>query len=200
MNLPSVAIDGAGSGITRALQSLAGASPRVWLDIGTSYKSLTKWDVLHNSTLVVVGVDPVKANIYHSYQPATPRFVPVHGACTKGPPGFTTFNMHRSPTCGSLLQTRAHGPRLGAGSDACTGDVPVPTRVPTFPLRMLLHLTRDRLAPRIELLKIDVQVREASTPFHPPFHPPLPRISAAASAAMRDISFCDYGILGAFDP
>lgn len=157
----SESIAGAQTGIAAALKSLAANSkPTVWLDIGTSYKSLTKWDVLQNSSLVVVGVDPVKANIDHAYQPATPRFVHVHGACTEGPPGHTTFNMHKSPTCGTLLQTRADGPKLGTGNDACTGDVPVPTRVPTFPLRLLLRTMAERFGTRIELLKIDVQGAE----------------------------------------
>ena len=160
---PSESMEKAASGIAKALRSLAAGTasqPRVWVDIGTSYKTLTKWDVLQNSSLVVVGVDPVKVNINHAYQPATDRFVRVHGACAEGAPGHATFNMHKSPTCGTLLPTRADGPKLGTGNDACTGDVPVPTRVPTFPLRMLLNTTHELLNSRIELLKIDVQGAE----------------------------------------
>lgn len=87
------------------------------------------------------------------------RFVRVHGACTEGTPGFVTLNVHKSPTCGSLLPTRADAPAMGLGKDTCTGDVPVPTRVPSFPLRLLLQKMRT-LARRVELLKIDVQGSE----------------------------------------
>ena len=154
------ALEAATASLTRALAAVpAGVSPRVWLDVGTSYKTLAKWDVLHNDSLVLVGVDALKRNVEHIYQPQTPRFVRVAGACTEGPPGQATFNVHRSPTCGTLMPTRSDAPKLGTGEDACTGDEPVPTRVPTFPLRMLLRSTQ-RVARRVELLKIDVQGAE----------------------------------------
>ena len=144
-----------------ALSGTARAAPRVWVDIGTSFKTLAKWDVLHNDSLIVVGIDPLKANIQHPWQPETPRFVRVHGACAEGPPGETTLYVHRSPTCGSLLPTRTNGPKLGVGRDACTGDEPTPTRVPSFPLHQLLRRVRSPTR-RIELLKIDVQGSELS--------------------------------------
>ena len=135
--------------------------PRLWLDVGTSEKTLAKWDVLHNNSLIVVGVDPVLANIEHPSQPATPRFVRIHGACADAPPGNTTLFAHRSPTCASLLPTRSNAPKLGKGRDACTGDVPTVVTVPMFPLRLLLR-RMQRLARRVELLKIDVQGSELS--------------------------------------
>lgn len=146
----------------RALAAVVPSStpPRVWLDVGTSYKTLSKWDLLHNASLVVVGVDPVQANVESAQHPNTPRFVRVHGACAEGAPGFVTLNMHRSPTCGTLLPTRANAPSMGKGSSACTGDVPTPTRVPSFPLRQLLRKMEHGLARRVELLKIDVQGSE----------------------------------------
>jgi FkbM family methyltransferase len=155
-------MDGVEERLRHALAAVrpAAASPRVWLDVGTSFKSLAKFDVLHNMSLVVVGIDPVRANIEHALQPRTPRFVGVHGACAEGPASFAMLNVHRSPTCASLHNTRARGPVVGAGKDACTGDVPVPTRVPTFPLRQLIRRMQRHLAPRIELLKIDVQGAE----------------------------------------
>ena len=87
--------------------------PRVWVDVGTSYKTLAKWDVNNNASLVVVGVDPVQSNIEHSDHPKTPRFVRVHGACAEGAPGFVTLNVHKSPTCASLHATRRDAPAAG---------------------------------------------------------------------------------------
>ena len=60
-------------------------TPRLWLDIGTSFRTLTKWDLEQNASLVVVGVDPLQSNIEHAYQPKTPRFVRIHGACLLEP-------------------------------------------------------------------------------------------------------------------
>lgn len=132
-------------------------TPRLWLDIGTSFRTLAKWDIEHNSSLVVVGVDPLKANIEHSYQPTSARFVRIQGACAESA-GTATFYAHKSPTCGTLNPTRRDAPTVGSGKDACTGDVPVPTQVPTFPLRLLMRSLPARR--RVELLKIDVQGSE----------------------------------------
>ena len=132
-------------------------TPRLWLDIGTSFRTLTKWDLEQNASLVVVGVDPLRSNIEHAYQPKTPRFVRIHGACSEST-GTATFYVHKSPTCGTLNPTRKNAPTVGTGNDACTGDVPIPTQVPTFPLRLLLRSLPS--TGRIELLKIDVQGSE----------------------------------------
>ena len=48
-----------------------GVVPRVWLDIGTSDRTLTKWDVEQNESLVVVGVDILKRNIDHEVSELT---------------------------------------------------------------------------------------------------------------------------------
>mmetsp|Transcript_33545 Transcript_33545/g.107863 ORF Transcript_33545/g.107863 Transcript_33545/m.107863 type:complete len:304 (-) Transcript_33545:113-1024(-) len=160
---PPPAVDAAWpAAMSAALAATGGGGPppRVWLDLGTSAKTLAKWDVQHNSSLIVVGVDPVLSNVQHASQPTTPRFVRVHGACTEGPPSTATLLIHKSVTCASLMPTHARAPKLGTGSDACTGDVPVPMRVPTFPLRLLLRRMTKALAPRVELLKIDVQGSE----------------------------------------
>ena len=133
---------------------------RLWIDIGTSQRTLTHWDVTHQTNLVVVGVDALKSNVEHDSQPHTRRFVRVHGACTPGSDSSVVLNMHRSVTCGSLLPTRANAPSVGSGRDACIGDNPVPTRVPAFALATLLRLAVPRLARRVELLKIDVQGAE----------------------------------------
>lgn len=145
-----------------ALSSASTQPPRVWLDIGTSERTLAKWDVTHNTSLIVVGVDPLKANVEHAMQPTTPRFLRVHGACVaEGELRNISLNVHKSPTCASVLPTRRDAPRLGQGRDACTGDVPVPTVVPAFPLHLLLR-RMQRLSARVELLKIDVQGAELS--------------------------------------
>ena len=154
---PSLAV-ALGRDVERGIAASSTPSPQLWVDIGTSFRTLSKWDLELNASLVVVGVDPRKDNIEHAYQPKTPRFVRIHGACSEGPPGFATFYLHKSPTCGSLHATRKDAPTVGRNKDACIGDVPTPTRVPTFPLRLLLRqLPAGR---RVELLKIDVQGAE----------------------------------------
>jgi len=143
----------------------ATASPhqrRLWVDIGTSVRTLTQWDLEQNESLVVVGMDALKSNLDDAQQPQIQRFVRVHGACTAGPEESATINVHRSPTCGSLLRTRTNAPTVGRGKDACTGDVPTQMAVPAFSLHTLLKLLVPRLARRVELLKIDIQGAELS--------------------------------------
>lgn len=133
-----------------AALAASGPSPHVWLDIGISSETLAKWDIMHDSRLIVAGIDALEANVKDAKHPASPRFIRVHGACTDGPPSYVTFNVHESVTCGSLLPTRANAPKLGRGGDACTGDVPIPTRVPSFPLSLVLRRMR-RLSRRVEV-------------------------------------------------
>ena len=144
-----------------AAASTATSAPRVWIDVGTSYRSLTTWDVENNESLVVFGIDALQSNLNDRRQSKSPRFVPVQGACTTAHERNLTFWVHASPTCGSLLQTPPNVPVLGSGSDACTGDRPRAVTVTTFRmsalLRRVFHLTGQK---SIELLKIDVQGSE----------------------------------------
>jgi FkbM family methyltransferase len=161
--MSSAAVDDAtAQNLLRMAVSEAGPSPRFWLDIGTSHMSLTKWDVERNSSIVVVGVDALRANVEHPNQPRTQRFVRFQGACMSGGSGTTIINVHRSPTCGSILRTNQKAPPVGVGRHTCTGDTPTPTVVPRFPLSALLKRIVPRFARRIELLKIDVQGAELS--------------------------------------
>lgn len=133
---------------------------RVWIDVGTAWRSLASWDVEHNSTLVVVGVDALRANLDDVRQPVSPRFIRVHGACSTSGGENITFFKHASPTCGSLLATVPGGPKLGAGADACVGDVPRRLSVRAFRLATLLHRVRALGIFRVELLKLDIQGSE----------------------------------------
>ena len=136
---------------------------RVWLDVGTSWRSLATWDLMHNDSLIVVGVDAMRWNLYHRLQATTKtkRFIPVEGVCTEST-SHVTFNFHESPTCGTMLNTRRDGPQVGHGKSACVGDVPRRGKVRAFPLRWLLQRVVPHLAPRIELLMIDIQGAELS--------------------------------------
>jgi hypothetical protein len=150
--------------IHSALKNSSGQR-RVWIDVGTSWRSLATWDVVQNSSLVVVGVDAMRWNLYHRLQASssTKRFIPVEGACTDDErSAHVAFNFHKSPTCGTLLHARRDGPRVGQGKAACTGDVPRRGRVRAFPLRSLLRRVAASIAPRVELLLIDVQGAELS--------------------------------------
>lgn len=135
---------------------------RVWIDIGTSYRSLATWDLEHNSSLVVIGIDALQSNLEHKQQSKSPRFVRVEGACSTNDVKTTAFQLHASPTCGSLLPTKQGAPILGSGSNACTGDQPRVIQVRVFRLSSILRQVQ-RFFPevhRIELLKIDVQGAE----------------------------------------
>ena len=143
-----------------AAVSPAGSAPHVWLDVGASWRSLTTWDLEWNASLVVVGVDALRSNLDDYRQTNNPRFLKVDGACSSSAAPTVTFYKHASWTCGSLLPTRADGPKLGRGRQACTGDVPKEITVRQFSLRKLLGRMRALGAGRIELLKIDVQGSE----------------------------------------
>lgn len=148
--------------VEAATASADGAPLRVWIDVGTSYRSLATWDLENNSSLVVVGADALRSNLEHAKQSTNARFIRVEGACSAMPATTLTFNVHASPTCGSLLPTSSRAPALGAGRDACTGDTPRAVQVPVFRLGGLVHRIRT-LFPRdhvIELLKIDIQGSE----------------------------------------
>ena len=144
-----------------AAASTATSAPRVWIDVGTSYRSLATWDVESNESLVVFGIDALQSNLNDHRQCKSPRFIPMQGACTTARESNLTFWVHASPTCGSLLQTPPNVPVLGSGSDACTGDQPRAMTVSTFRmsalLRRVFHLTGQK---SIELLKMDVQGSE----------------------------------------
>lgn len=150
----------------RIQSALAAAVPvaerRVWLDVGTSWRSLATWDLVNNQSLFVVGVDAMRWNLYHRLQASaqTKRFIPVEGVCTDDDATHVIFNFHNSPTCGTLLSTRPDAPTIGQGKSACTGDIPRRVKVRAFPLRSLLHRVVTQLAPRIELLMLDVQGAE----------------------------------------
>lgn len=135
---------------------------RVWIDIGTSYRSLATWDLEQNSSLVVIGVDALQSNLEHQQQSKSPRLIRVEGACSTNTVKTTAFHVHASPTCGSLLPTKQGVPVLGSGSNACTGDKPRIIQVRAFRLSSLLRQVQMffPLAHRIELLKIDVQGAE----------------------------------------
>lgn len=137
-----------------------GASTRVWVDVGTSWRSLMSWDVESNATLVVVGVDALRSNLEDARQAGSPRFLRVEGACTTSDDRNLTFFKHASATCGSLLATVPGGPRLGAGADACTGDTPQRIAVRSFRLATLLRRLRALGIPHVELLKLDIQGSE----------------------------------------
>ena len=134
--------------------------PRVWIDVGTAWRSLMSWDVETNATLVVVGADALRSNLDDARQVISPRFIRVEGACVSSGSGNITFFEHASPTCGSLLTTMPGGPRLGAGVDACTGDVPRRISVRSFRLVTLLRRLRALGISRVELLKLDIQGSE----------------------------------------
>ena len=139
---------------------LARAEPRVWIDIGTSWRSLASWDLDNNASLVVVGADALKSNLDDPRQSTSPRFVRVEGACGSSGDATTTFFKHASPTCGSLLPTRREGPVLGTGADACTGDDPERVTVRQFTLHSLINRLIHLGVLRIQLLKIDIQGSE----------------------------------------
>ena len=147
-----------------------GMAPTVWVDIGTSFRSLASWDVESNTSLLVIGVDALRTNLEDHRQAASKRFVRVEGACSaSGKEGRITFYKHRSPTCGTLLATRDSGPVLGTGGDACTGDVPKQLIVRQFTLRNLLSRIRALANLRVQLLKIDIQGSGASAGLDPLF-------------------------------
>jgi FkbM family methyltransferase len=142
--------------------ALRSATPnaRVWVDIGTSYRSLATWDVEHNASLILVGIEALHSNLWDPRQ-LKQRFVRLEAACSSSPEKVTTFFVHASSTCGSLLSANRRAPSLGSGRDACTGDVPKKHEVTQAHLSELLQSTRV-LGRRIELLKIDVQGSELS--------------------------------------
>ena len=131
----------------------------VWVDLGTSYRSLATWDLEHNRSLVVIAVEALATNLANPQQPSSPRYVKVNGACSSRPVKSATFYAHRSPTCGTLFPTRLAAPTLG---DGCTGDVPHEVSVDVFHLSQLLKRLRLLLphGQRIELLKMDLQGAE----------------------------------------
>ena len=134
---------------------------RVWIDIGTSYRSLATWDLEQNSSLIVVGIDAMRKHLEHREQSKSPRFLPVEGACSAANRDTVTFYAHGSPTCGTMLKTAQGGPAIGSGSWACTGDTPRTLTVPVFHLDKLIHSLRKRLPEhRLEFLKLDVQGAE----------------------------------------
>ena len=148
--------------VEQATASAAAGPLRVWIDIGTSYRSLATWDLENNSSLLVVGADALRSNLENAQQSKSSRFIRVEGACSAAAVSTLNFNVHASPTCGSLLSTSRSAPPLGSGRDACTGDTPRVVQVPVFRMSALIHRLRT-LLPRdhlIELLKIDIQGSE----------------------------------------
>lgn len=143
-----------------AMAAVKGGAPRVWIDIGTSWRSLASWDVDRNETLVVVGVDALRSNVNDVLQAKSPRFLRIEGACAVRGDANVTFFKHASPTCGSLFTTTSGGPQLGVGADACTGDVPQRLTVRSFRLAALLRRLRTLGVLRIEFLKLDIQGSE----------------------------------------
>ena len=65
-----------------AAASTATSAQRVWIDVGTSYRSLATWDVESNESLVVFGIDALQSNLNDHRQCKSPRFIPMQGACT----------------------------------------------------------------------------------------------------------------------
>lgn len=154
------------SALERALSSVPRAQRpgvrRVWIDVGTWRQTLSKEDLRADPSLVVIGLEALQDNLNASTQPTTARFVRVHGACSSRPVATElTFNRHASPSCGSLLRTHDRAPQVGKKKDACVGDTPVPMAVRSVPLSLIIDRARHILhAPRIELVKIDVQGSE----------------------------------------
>ena len=149
------------SSIDRALTD-AVLPLRVWIDIGTSWRSLATWDLESNASRLLVGADALSDNIHHSRQSKSPRYLRVEGACSTSRDSSVAFYKHRSSQCGSLYNTSKRAPRLGVGNDTCTGDEPTKVQVRPFRLDALIRRLRTKLpdAHRIELLKIDVQGAE----------------------------------------
>ena len=95
-----------------AALAASGPSPHVWLDIGISSETLAKWDIMHDSRLIVAGIDALEANVKDAKHPASPRFIRVHGASACEEDG--------------AARGRLGAPRAAAGRQAAAAQRPRP--------------------------------------------------------------------------
>jgi FkbM family methyltransferase len=114
-----------------------------------------------NDSLIVIGIDALRSNIYNELQSKSKRFIGMEGVCSSKSVNTTEFYIHTSATCGSLLSVKPDAPALGSGTHACTQDKPRIVQVKVFHLGALLQQVRKLFnIERIEFLKLDVQGAE----------------------------------------